>query len=172
MEFKSSFPWQFYLLTAIAQAAGVMFYVHHLTWLIIIFALADLYVLMKIIFKTQYVLDERGLTAKRFMLPDVKIAYSAVVEVKPTDVFTPYTMGNAFVNKRKIEHYSFNFITIVYTVKWVSSLSGRKRKTFIVHPKDKKGFYDKLESHCKNADFIFEYKIKATEKEEKKSKKK
>lgn len=152
MEFKSGFPWQFYLLTAIAQAAGVSFYAHKLTALMILFILSDMYVLMKFIFKTKYVLDGRGFTAKRFLFGDLKIDYSSIVEIKPTTVFTT----GGFSAMYRVRD-SFNFFNIVYTVNSGASISGRKRKVFIAHPKDKEAFFEELISHVGNAEVQFEF---------------
>lgn len=166
MEFKSGFPVIFYVLTAIAQAAGVSFYSYRAKnqvymALFILFVLADLYVLMKFIFKTKYIMDARQLTVKKFLSDGQQIAYSAITEVKPAEVWTTPGFGGVYRNTT-----SFNFLKIVYSVK--GGRKGFKLQSVIVHPKNKNAFVAELSTHVSNAYISLEYKPPSDEEKEKK----
>lgn len=167
MEFKSSFPWSFYLLTLIAQAAGISFYAHNLIPLLALFILADLYVLMKFIFKTKYIMDAKQLVARRFLFGDEEIEYATIIEVKPAEVFTTGGFGALYRNTD-----SFNFYKIVYGGRGKYGLSDRKLKVLLAHPKDKAGFCEELAKRAVNADISFKYVPKPKDGRSKKEKEK
>lgn len=167
MEFKSSFPWQLYLLTLIAQAAGVFFFAHKIILLMLIFVLADFYVLIKILFKTKYIMDSRQLIAKRFWFPDEEVEYAAIVEVKPAEIFTTGGFGALYRNTG-----SFNFYRVLYGRRGKYGISDRKLRALIVHPKDKEGFCEEIIKRAPNADIAFEFKPKVKDIRSKKEKEK
>ena len=142
MEFKSSFPWWLYPIVAVYQTAGITFYANGYSLPLTIFIIADLYVLSKFIFKTRYIMGPREFTAKRFLFPDVNIAYRDITEVEPVAVFGTHAFGRLNFNKT----YA-NFVGIAYVE---NRGDGRRRKKFIAHPKDKEGFYRELSKHLEN----------------------
>lgn len=157
MEFKSSFPWSFYVLTAIAQLVGVVFYAHRYMGLFILFALADLYVLIKFIFKTKYIMDARQLTVKKFLFQD-EIQYSMISEISQANVLTMPGFGGLYRNAS-----SFNFYKIVYNLKGGSRPILR---SITVHPKDTEAFFAELIPHLKDAYISFEYRPPTDEEKE------